>query len=77
MSKIKNNISKIKTLIYSKFFSNLLKKESIKKFSFDEDKVDLIKKDIQEKYNHHSELLDIFTNNKGLIVHKWHHYIPI
>ena len=21
--------------------------------------------------------MDIFTNNKGLIVHKWHHYIPI
>ena len=77
MSKIKNKISKIKSLIYTNFFSHLLKKESIKKFSFDEDKIDLIKKDIQEKYNHHSELLDIFTNNKGLIVHKWHHYIPI
>lgn len=36
-----------------------------------------IKKDIQEKYGHNSELLEIFANNEEFIVHKWHHYIPL
>jgi len=36
-----------------------------------------IKKDIREKYGHESELLDLFADNKGALVHKWHHYIPL
>ena len=35
-----------------------------------------IKRDIQEKYGHDSELLDLFAHHKGAVVHKWHHYIP-
>lgn len=35
------------------------------------------KKDIQSKYNYHGDLLKLFSSNKGLIVHKWHHYIPL
>ena len=36
-----------------------------------------IKKDIIDNYNFDGELLDIFANNKQVLVHKWHHYIPI
>ena len=36
-----------------------------------------IKRDIQEKYEHDSDLLDIYASHKGSIVHKWHHYIPL
>lgn len=37
----------------------------------------MVRKDIENKYKHKSDLLDIYTNNKGFMVHKWHHYIPI
>lgn len=47
----------------------------ITKFAFDET-LD-VKKDIQTKYGFSGELLDILVNNKGNVVHKWHHYIPI
>lgn len=33
--------------------------------------------DIQTKYKFSGDLLDLFANNKGSIVHKWHHYIPL
>jgi cephalosporin hydroxylase len=33
--------------------------------------------DITEKYGYSGDLLDIFADNKGQLVHKWHHYIPI
>ena len=36
-----------------------------------------VMKDIRDKYKHGGDLLDLFANNKGLIVHKWHHYIPL
>lgn len=48
-----------------------------KNFIFKSNENSVIKLDIQEKYSHNSELLDIFTNNKDFIVNKWHHYIPI
>jgi len=74
---IKKNIKKITPYFLIKLYGYLTKKESIKKFIFEDNDKSAIKKDIQEKYNHNSELLDIFINNKGLVVHKWHHYIPI
>jgi hypothetical protein len=49
--------------------------EGIERYAFDE-KLD-VKKDIKQKYGYQGELLDIFTENKGNIVHKWHHYIPL
>ncbi len=49
--------------------------ENIKKFAFNQD-LD-VKKDIREKYGYDGTLLDLFAVNKDLIVHKWHHYIPI
>lgn len=36
-----------------------------------------IKKDIQKKYQHNSDLLEIFATNKDFTVNKWHHYIPL
>ena len=51
--------------------------DDISKFKFNSNKTSDIKKDISGKYEHESELLEIFTTNKKFIVHKWHHYIPI
>jgi hypothetical protein len=33
--------------------------------------------DIHEKYGFDGDLLRIFAGNKGELVHKWHHYIPL
>lgn len=53
------------------------KPESTKKFKFNFDEASDVKKDIQEKYGHDSDLLEFFATNKDVIVHKWHHYIPL
>ena len=36
-----------------------------------------ISEDIIDKYGFKGDLLDIFVNQRGSLVHKWHHYIPI
>ena len=36
-----------------------------------------IVEDIKTKYGYEGPLLKIFAENKGLLVQKWHHYIPI
>ena len=36
-----------------------------------------IKSNITNNYGFNGELLDIFLNNKKVLVSKWHHYIPI
>lgn len=36
-----------------------------------------IRADIARKYRHDSALLDVFANHQGVVVHKWHHYIPL
>lgn len=46
-------------------------------FAFESDDPAEVKRDIQSKYDYDGELLDIFTCNSSLSVHKWHHYIPI
>lgn len=51
--------------------------EGIGPFIFSSDANVDVKRDIQDKYGHDSELLEIFANNKGAVVHKWHHYIPL
>lgn len=48
-----------------------------RKFTFNFDKASDVKEDIKEKYGHDSDLLELFVTNKGYIVHKWHHYIPL
>jgi hypothetical protein len=36
-----------------------------------------IREDIVKKYNFSGELLNMFVENKGNVVHKWHHLIPL
>lgn len=33
--------------------------------------------DIRAKYGFNGELLELFASNKGKLIHKWHHYIPL
>jgi hypothetical protein len=77
MNKVKKLLKKIIPKYFLDVYKNLNKRASIKNFMFENNKSSFIKKDIQEKYNHNSELLDIFCNNDVFLVHKWHHYIPI
>jgi cephalosporin hydroxylase len=36
-----------------------------------------VRADIAERYGYAGELLDIYAANKGAVVHKWHHYLPL
>ena len=51
--------------------------EGIDQFKFEYDTTSDIKKDIQKKYGYDGDLVDLFADNKGAVVHKWHHYIPV
>ena len=44
-------------------------------FRFDSSKD--ISSHIKEKYGYDGDLLKIFADNKGKVIHKWHHYIPL
>ena len=35
------------------------------------------KKDILEKYGYDGDLVNLFSDNKDFLIHKWHHYFPI
>lgn len=63
--------------VFINWFRTKRAREGIGQYTFNFDAASDIKRDIQEKYGHDSELLDLFVNNKGAIVHKWHHYIPL
>lgn len=52
-----------------------LNKGSITEFQFDS--AGDVGRDIKSKFGFDGDLLDIFINNKGCALHKWHHYIPI
>lgn len=56
------------------FFSSKLQ-GGIGKFAFDH-KTSVLA-EIQNKYGYDGDLLTLFTNNKGNVVNKWHHYIPL
>ncbi|MBB96227.1 MAG: hypothetical protein CML68_16750 [Rhodobacteraceae bacterium] len=47
----------------------------MRRFRFDNPEA--VAADITEKYGFDGDLLDLFANNQGAVVHKWHHYIPI
>lgn len=49
--------------------------EGIVRFTFD--KGNDVRADIAEKYGFTGDLLDIYADHEGSIIHKWHHYIPI
>jgi len=36
-----------------------------------------VEHDIRTKYNFEGDLARIYAENKGYLVHKWHHYIPL
>ena len=52
-----------------------IRDEGYEKFRFEDSTK--AEEDIRSKYNYHGDLLKLFGSNKGLIVHKWHHYIPL
>ncbi|WP_146344766.1 class I SAM-dependent methyltransferase [Phaeobacter marinintestinus] len=47
----------------------------MRKYRFDEGAD--VAEDIRTKYGFDGDLLDLYAGNKGVQVHKWHHYIPI
>jgi cephalosporin hydroxylase len=47
----------------------------MRKFRFPEDED--VATDIRERYGYDGDLLDIYTGNEGVKVHKWHHYLPL
>ena len=49
----------------------------VKNFKFKLGEHSDVKKDIQDKYGHNGDLVDLFATNNNYIVHKWHHYIPL
>jgi len=57
------------------YFKNPYTRGSIKDFAFNQN--ESVKIDINEKYKYDGDLLKIFSENSGPLVHKWHHYIPI
>lgn len=36
-----------------------------------------VAEDIRSKYGYEGDMLTAFAGNDGIVVHKWHHYIPI
>lgn len=48
---------------------------SISQFAFDQS--DDIGSHIKDSYGYDGDLLSIFAEHKGSLVHKWHHYIPL
>ena len=52
-----------------------IRDEGFVKFKFEDDSK--AAEDIKKKYDYDGDLLDLFTSNKGPVVHKWHHYIPL
>ncbi|MFA9421225.1 MAG: hypothetical protein ACERLB_13825, partial [Gammaproteobacteria bacterium] len=49
--------------------------QDIREFEFNNE--ESVRHHIETEYNFSGDLLDIFENNTGVMVHKWHHYIPI
>lgn len=45
--------------------------------SFSFDTAQGVAEDIRAKYGFDGDLLAMFANNKGRLIHKWHHYIPL
>ena len=56
-------------------WSWIVRNENIEKVTFNFDVP--VKDDIKRKYYFEGALLDIFSENLGPVIHKWHHYIPI
>lgn len=75
--KIKAIIKLLVPNIILERYRSLQNREGISKFMFNSNDASDVKRNIQEKYGHKIDLLELFATNKGLVVHKWHHYIPL
>lgn len=49
--------------------------QGIERFRFEEALG--VEADIRTKYDFEGDLLELFSNNRGKLIHKWHHYIPL
>lgn len=65
----------LRKIVPRTLLSRLGVSEGIERMAFNE-KLD-VREDILSKYGFDGDLLNLFVNNKGYPVHKWHHYIPI
>ena len=72
---IKNIINQLKRKIRIFLINRLGVGEGIGKYIYKLNRD--IKRDVEIKYGFKGDLVDIFSENKGNIVHKWHHYIPL
>ncbi len=63
--------------VLTNWYKGYRAKEEIGQFGFNYGATSDVKRDIHEKYEYDSDLLDFFADNKGPVVHKWHHYIPL
>lgn len=64
----------IRELYRRRYYAN----ENIVGYEFDLNATPFdIKTDIQKKYEYDGDLLEIFAKNEEIVVHKWHHYIPL
>ncbi len=62
--------------VFPKTLSNYGKSvNSIVPFAFSRN-ADVLQ-DIQEKYHYNGDFAEIYAHNKGCLIHKWHHYIPL
>lgn len=70
------SIKTYRVLLQHRFpFLQMRKKSRIRQFAFDP--THDVRQDIQSKYGFNGDLLNIYVDNKGNVVHKWHHYLPI
>ncbi len=51
--------------------------ENIDSFAFDASRGTSVREDIVTRYGGGGDLLEIFANHRGHVVHKWHHYLPL
>lgn len=67
--------NQLKKITPRHIWSYLVRFENIESFSFNSS--EKVSEHIQRNFDFDGDLLDIFANNSGSVIHKWHHYIPI
>lgn len=75
---MRSTLQSISESLSSRFSGSRSKRNNrIGHFKFESTDPAVIRQDIEQKFDHDSELLDLFVGNQGVVVHKWHHYIPL
>lgn len=75
MTKFQDSLKFLNKFTPKHFWSWIVRNENIEKFAFNFDIS--VRDDIKSKFQFDGALLDIFSENSGPVIHKWHHYIPI